>query len=1306
MHRRLLRCASLVRPLLGDKPSLVQQRGIAMSAYLQSRGLDAGQDSQSNSSSSSSSSSSDRPGTPPAEHFSPSSSGKSATALAREQQPRSVMAEYAAVYNRKGPRPLPDHVYRHFLERAETMQDAYNIFSDYVLSWTKRLSVPGSADAPDLAVMHAAVAQLRPKDAAESPGGASSAPVDELCQFGGAIFQFMLQHRVRDIHLWAALPQALLANYAQIFPSSPKQAAVAQFALDILNHAEFRGNWVQFALLSCRAYGYLNDSTAVQRLYNDTAPTLIMSHNASRQQAFGAFIAAFARCGDFEQANGLLIHAIDIDLLPDVEAAWCLLQLSGKTNPIQVTQRLFDVVKVLYYGDSSARVSELVSQVKRSDNLSPANFRIFASINTAPVTQRELHGDSKPQLQLQSQKPTAGRPPVSEPAAPAKYPPPQPFDLYSAMLYCYALALKADRFKRHQSLDDYLDRRLIHVAWCRLVTEARMLQWSLNIEGYESLLTCYVYGNYDDYNLFSLTHVSRFLEEMLSRGIFPTRHVIHTIIRGYVNTLEKYLDYRTRARFVSEYMEFLTSCGYDPTAETYSIYFLTYLPRRRLKNPLPTVTQSLRRTEQLMFDAGVAHTTESMNTLLRVYGAHQMYREVNDHFMSMAEHQVPRNARTYATVLRACQVSRFSAQYALQTVYPEMLRDPNVGPMDWTMYHTVMACAVTAQDHKLAWQLYEDMCTQRQPITHSIFNYLLKLTLFNDQPAKAEYLLTEMWRRRMFFDATTYYHLLTYFTRVQHSPNTVFLLLQRLHQQNEMAQLWQHELAHSTTNTPVVGKSGAGTMEGDIDSSLSMDVDALTTDEAMGYDEDGQAVQNVVYRPPPKADALEDVLKLPPKLPYPRVGNISQHQRPVYVSVDTRMRLKIIQHHLAYDGIKPALKNFNSLVNDFALVMLNRQMMTRVYRNRFAPDLESTAYGKYPNKLLSPNVLHLRPLNGQPGSLFMGKDVATATWLLCNHLLTTLKNSHRLPTIRTVEPEYARVHGRYRNLTERLRSEDFRLHGRPMFLVARRVFCFAYRVLKRYVGTRSMSSFEWVIDLARKLAIRSGDLEPRLRAHSLEIALKRKALGRGKPDRQSSAGTGTSTGAASTAQAASSDGKPAAQRHGRKYQRITVRELLWSINRDKKELNKTQPASKPRPTHKMLAEQRRWQHLVELYRTKQRIAEQFRMMKLKHRIRDRASYSKMAPPPPPSLTRPWKWKNSSSTGRNAALKGAADTSATQNLGSNETLQVPLQSSTRHDDARLQRRRKRGGQWLKRRVSKRFVKAIDEQLAKTPSPPKK
>ncbi|KNE67629.1 pentatricopeptide repeat domain-containing protein [Allomyces macrogynus ATCC 38327] len=634
------------------------------------------------------------------------------------------------------------------------------------------------------------------------------------------------------------------------------------------------------------------------------------------------------------------------------------------------------------------------------------------------------------------------------------------FDLYSPLIEACRIALVKDRFKRHPTHDEYTHRISVIKVFFDARHRMRELAIPIREQSHESILTCLVFANYDDHLRYPMTLAAQALEEMLADGYIPTEYAFHTLMRGYANNKES-IHSLDRAALITRYMDVMRACQVPVTATACSILILSLMPRKTLKNRRPFVIQRIKEVERDMLRWGVRHNRASLHALMRTYGAHREYSEVYRVLDAMPKHDVQRDAASYFTVFHACHDAPASAHYALQVLYPQMLRDGVAA--DANLYHTLLACCVTVNNDALAWQLYEDMVHRAgiEP-THSVLNYMLKMALYNKHVARAQFILDEFSLRRMYYDPTSFYHLMTYFTRIEPDEKRVQALFERMREQSKLFAQYT-ELSASMTATPAASATAD-----------SADADAL----------------NVVADPPslrriPASDEPNQpmLIVLPPIPRLPPLG-VPEAQQPIEILVDTRLNLKALQAYIMDKQYGQAFSTYCNLLCDFHVALLHKFAMSKQYRTEvaLAAAHDQLTVGHSPTltyKVLTypPRIVNYNPYNNATGSLYLPRDVATATWIMCNALLD-LPESHvpqSMPPLRYVylhrglDPHPVPADQVAEQYLSMIRYRTLPVAGRHRLAVARVLFRSAIRVLRSYLGFNTILRFAWVRDLMARL---------------------------------------------------------------------------------------------------------------------------------------------------------------------------------------------------------------------------------------------
>ncbi|KNE63895.1 pentatricopeptide repeat domain-containing protein [Allomyces macrogynus ATCC 38327] len=633
------------------------------------------------------------------------------------------------------------------------------------------------------------------------------------------------------------------------------------------------------------------------------------------------------------------------------------------------------------------------------------------------------------------------------------------FDLYSPLIEACRIALVKDRFKRHPTHDEYTHRINVIKVFFDARHRMRELEIPIREQSHESILTCLVFANYDDHLRYPMTLAAQALEEMLADGYIPTEYAFHTLMRGYANNKES-IHSLDRAALITRYMDVMRACQVPVTATTCSILILSLMPRKALKNRRPFVIQRIKEVERDMLRWGVRHNRASLHALMRTYGAHREYSEVYRVLDAMPKNDVQRDAASYFTVFHACHDAPASAHYALQVLYPQMLRDGVAA--DANLYHTLLACCVTVNNDALAWQLYEDMVHRAgiEP-THSVLNYMLKMALYNKHAARAQFILDEFSLRRMYYDPTSFYHLMTYFTRIEPDEKRVQALFERMREQSKLFAQYT-ELNASMTATPTASAADSA-----VEDELDVVADPPSLRRIPASDEPNQ----------PKSIVLPPIPRLPPL-------GAPEAQQPIEILVDTRLNLKALQAYIMDKQYGQAFSTYCNLLCDFHVALLHKFAMSKQYRTEvaLAAAHDQLTVGHSPTltyKVLTypPRIVNYNPYNNATGSLYLPRDVATATWIMCNALLD-LPESHvpkSMPPLRYVylhrgldpHPVPAdRVAEQYLSM---IRYRTLPVAGRHRLAVARVLFRSAIRVLRSYLGFNTILRFAWVRDLMARL---------------------------------------------------------------------------------------------------------------------------------------------------------------------------------------------------------------------------------------------
>ncbi|KAI9140590.1 hypothetical protein BKA69DRAFT_1039118 [Paraphysoderma sedebokerense] len=653
------------------------------------------------------------------------------------------------------------------------------------------------------------------------------------------------------------------------------------------------------------------------------------------------------------------------------------------------------------------------------------------------------------------------------------------FDLYSPVLELYATLLRKDRFSRHFTMEDSESRRELHPRWVDILTQMKEKEIRFDQDIYEKVITCHVFSNYDDYARFPMNAASAMLEEMIDSGIPPTEYAFHTVMRGYVNTREPIGYSRKKEKVIKAFIDAMKSVNLTPTSETYSIWMLCFLPQRKLVQQLPWSLPSLKTAEKEMMESGIEHTSQSMDAMLRVLGANHYFNEMYQRFHSMPEQNITRSSHTFFTVLHACKDYPYSAQYALTIIYPELLKQEEI-ELDSTLYHTLIACCVSSNDMDLAWSLFNEMKSKQLNPTITIYNYLLKLYLFY-QDRRGQDVLLEMRDNKITYDATTYYHLLTYFTKINPDKDKLNEVLKMIGEQNKKVDMLveaageNFQLPSSLLSMPIEFPPKE-TSETSIPDEYSFLIDDLSLPAGIESD----VVQN-------DADSLQtetqpltsDIIELPDLKSF--IFDTKESRIAPKINIDNRMQLKILQAYTDSNDIPQAIRLFSDILFTYQSQVMKRTSKSIAYRHQLSEgsSLIPTSPYHHVNVQELPRYLSFPPkiVNAHPsfpGNLYLPRDVATATWLTCNVLLS---NSHlqtepsqsQISAVKLPIIKHRKLMVEYKNTVDMSNQE-----------IARMLFMRSFMILKKSVGTRVIGRFTWVRDLSKRLGLEKGVQNARL----------------------------------------------------------------------------------------------------------------------------------------------------------------------------------------------------------------------------------
>ncbi|KAI9216527.1 hypothetical protein BC828DRAFT_409373 [Blastocladiella britannica] len=721
-------------------------------------------------------------------------------------------------------------------------------------------------------------------------------------------------------------------------------------------------------------------------------------------------------------------------------------------------------------------------------------------------------------------------------------------DLYTPVLQACRSALTYGRFTRSPSHTAYVHRVHVIKVASDTMAEMRARNVSFSTGTHDAAITCLVYANYDDPARWPIAKAGGYLEYMLGSGARASTRAFHAVMRGVANTRES-INTMDRADFVRRYMEAMQACGLPVTAETYSIAYLSQMPRKPIVNVRGRVIRTLDEIDADRDNAGIRHTHASVHALMRAYGAHldfnRMYRLLD---AMPQEFGLPRTTHSYFTVLHACSRSGAAAEYALAVVLPQMRAEGL--PLTDDLAHTILGCCVMANDAAVAWDVYEQMGAQGIPVTRVAWNYLLKLSLFNKLTDKAQFVLDEMQRNRVWWDATTYYHVMTYYTRVHPRQSRVSDVFKRLQEQTHASQAWKTALGSSTlissptfhddlelaTQSPLTSANSSSTAATVDAPEQTQSSETPSKHQFRSASETAMSTYLRNRTPAVAASVRTGDLTLPPNLNLP-LPTVPVEQQPVSVLTDSRLMLKALQSYVAERDIDRAFSAFCAILCGFHVAVLHRFAASREYRAEAVAELRSRGPGggsaasagttdanksssntnEEPNSMhhgtaeelgtdaltpallmrspilsFPPRIVHYNPWNSRAGALYLPKDMATATWLMCTALLEVPGDVvyPQFPPLRYVylqKEEEARVR-RAREVAAgtsamipwpemspaqqylaRIKYRELPLGGRSKLAIARVVFRSAIRTLKSYLGFQTLVRFEWIKDLLGRL---------------------------------------------------------------------------------------------------------------------------------------------------------------------------------------------------------------------------------------------
>ncbi|ORZ36999.1 hypothetical protein BCR44DRAFT_1459981 [Catenaria anguillulae PL171] len=860
--------------------------------------------------------------------------------------PATIFAYYAALFNSHPPALTEPRILD--ILNALAPSDTYgciNIFQDWNI---RQRSLHDASQAPSLSatasltssssspVLLTFLLALRHAPSPEAFVTGINAAVSALAHADN--------HHLHGPTAWWRLLDTVLDMYAPDMFSS-RMLVAGPLALDILRkakaaatslegHGAFDWNPSIALRYEIRALGQASDLDSLRHLFQQVSAQLM---DTSLPPHPSEWITAFARAGDFDRARSLFVTCVQSEIVPSIESAYALLLRAARSNNLQAT---IDLQSALF----------------------------------------DVYG-----------------PDIDDPSHPG-------INLYSPLLEACRASLSEHRFARYPTPADWTHR--LHVAKVFQETRATIARLGLHLSesAHESILACLVLANYDDHYRYPLKDAAAALEAMIQHGYMPTQYAIHTLMRGYANTREN-VNVHDRVKVILQYMGIMRACGVPVTAETYSIAFLALKPRKPIVKKRVAVIQQLHDLHREMtHQHGIPHTHQSMHAYLRVMGVHGGWNHLYRAFDTMtARYGLERNATTYFTMMHALHRDAAGAQYAIEVLEPQMRAEgvrltPDIA-------HTLLACCVTVNNEKVAWQVFEAMGHAGMPVTHTVLNYLLKMALFNGRLAHAQFVLDEFGRRGMFFDPTTYYHLMTYFTKLKPDQDKVYELIERLRGQADLCE--QYSLisgclvADLVQPTKSVGSASALVAFNPLPTELANELGEPAIEVAQRKAESASAKVD------PAARSLVQ-LTIPP---LPSLPSETCHplQRPIQVLIDSRLHLKALQLHIGNQDYIKAFQTFTTLLCDFHVALLHRFAMARQYRAEAIADFAAreaaaqaakaadaadddeeavqAVISRQPMLSYPPRIVHYEPYNARAGLLYLPKDVATATWLMCQSLL-------------------------------------------------------------------------------------------------------------------------------------------------------------------------------------------------------------------------------------------------------------------------------------------------------------------------------
>ncbi|KAI9189474.1 hypothetical protein H9P43_000907 [Blastocladiella emersonii ATCC 22665] len=840
--------------------------------------------------------------------------------------------------------------------------------------------------------------------------------------------------------LWSAFLARLVNQYV-IDEYPARQQAASEIALEALAACRERADRIEYydgaaiRMLELRTHGFARNLPAITAMAAAASPSgddapFIVSVDAATE-----WVAAFARAGDFERARRLFVAAVLADTIPRLEAAHALLRAASA-------------------GGNVAACVEFQSALL------------------------DVYGQA-----------------VADPSLSV--------DLYSPIIETCRAALVHERFRRAPTQEEYMVRLNVIKVFDDARRKMARLGIPLTLDTHQAILTCLVYANYDDCVRFPVKLAADALEAMLTDGLVPSKYAFHTLMRAYANTPER-INSGIRCDIIQQYVQVMTACGVPMSAETYSIVFLSLHPRKPVTQPLKPLVDRLWVIERQMARARVPHSDQSVAALLRVYGAHKAFQHAYRVLKEIPRHGLQRTRAIYFTVMHACKDDEAAADYALQVIYPQMLSEGIA--IDDTLLHTLLACCVRVNNPHLAWDLYHYAGDHGLAVTHTLLNYLLKLALYNGNVERAQFVLDEFARRKLFYDATTYYHLMTFFTRIQADQARVAELMDRMQDQAKLHQQFVLLSNSYSADATFLASSPSPSSPSDPTAPTAQPPQPAADGEpprpvsaTADADADADADKVEFRRCPSDIDTPAvplTTLTLPAQPPLPP-SNCAPEHRPERILADSRLNLKALQSFVAEQRWDRAFTTYCSILNDFHVSVLHKFAQARDYRHELGAALKANTipvWGNGAKQLVlsfPPRIVNYNPYNARAGELFLPKDMATATWLMCTAFLDMPAAAlpANFPPLRYV---YVQRNDRARNHTrdapprdyaeavsarmspgqQLLSSVQYRelpVAGYHKLAVARVIFRSSMRVLKSYLGFPTMIRFEWVKDLMKRL---------------------------------------------------------------------------------------------------------------------------------------------------------------------------------------------------------------------------------------------